>query len=157
VIPKKVLFCTDFSENSVPARICAEEYAGAFGAELTILHVVNTSGIGYPSLEEGVPVDVRALVESMQRSVDKALELLAAECKKASFTVKTYSRPGSPSHEIVRFAEEQGMDLIVMGTHGRTGIRHLIMGSTAENVVRAAHCPVLTVRCCDDESDSEQS
>ena len=157
MIPKKILFCTDFSENSVPARKCSEEYARAFGAELWILHVVNTSGIGYPSLEEGVPVDVRALVESMQRSVDKALELLAAEFHELPFPVKTYSRPGSPSHEIVRFAEEQGIDLIVMGTHGWTGIRHLIMGSTAENLVRTEHCPVLTVRCRKDKPDADRS
>jgi len=157
VTPKKILFCTDFSENSIPARKCAEEYSRAFGAELSILHVVNTSGIGYPSLEEGVPVDIRALVESMQRSVDKALELLAAECSGLPFPVKTYSRPGSPSHEIVRFAEDQRMDLIVMGTHGRTGIRHLIMGSTAENVVRTAHCPVLTARSRENERDDNPS
>lgn len=155
MIPKKILFSTDFSENSIPARKCAEEYSKAFGAELSILHVVNTSGIGYPSLEEGVPVDIRVLVENMQRSVDKALALLAAELGGAAFSVKTFSRIGGPAQEIVRFASEQGMDLIIMGTHGRTGIKHLIMGSTAENVVRTADCPVLTVRRCENDPGAE--
>jgi len=146
MIPKKILLCTDFSENSLPARECAIEYAQAFGAELIVLHVINSSQIGYPSLEESVPVDIRAALDTIQQSVDKALELMAQECTKLLGNVKTDSCVGSPAYEIVRFAEENDIGLIVMGTHGWTGIKHLIMGSTAENVVRNATCPVMTVR-----------
>lgn len=147
MIPKKVLFCTDFSENSAPARQYAVEYAQAFGAGLKILHVINTSQIGYPSLEgKTVPFDIRTAIDGIQESVDRALELLAEECAKIVQDVSTCSRIGVPATEIVRAAREQDVDLIVMGTHGWTGFKHLIMGSTAENVVRTALCPVLTVK-----------
>lgn len=144
--PKRILFCTDFSENSRPARGNAAAYAEAFGAELLILHVINSSQIGYPSLEESVPLDIREALEKIQESVDKALALVEGECRKLVERVEVYSRVGIPTNEIVRFAQEQSVDLIVMGTHGWTGFKHLIVGSTAENVVRTAACPVLTVR-----------
>ena len=60
MIPKKILFCTDFSDNSRPALEYALDYAKVFGAELMVLHIINSSQIGYPSLEEGVPVDIRS-------------------------------------------------------------------------------------------------
>jgi universal stress protein A len=146
MVPQKILFSTDFSENSIAARECAVDYAEGFGAELVILHVINSSQIGYPSLEEGVPLDIRSALEGIQQSVDKALELIGTDCRKVLESVSACSRIGIPASEIVRFARDEKMDLIVMGTHGWTGIKHLIMGSTAENVVRTASCPVLTVR-----------
>lgn len=150
MIPKKILFCTDFSENSTKARQCAIEYARAFDAHLMILHVVNTSQIGYPSVEgKSVPLDIRSTVESIQESVDRALGMLAEECGKTVKEVTTWSRVGVPATEIVRIAVDEAVGLIVMGTHGWTGFKHLIMGSTAENVVRTADCPVLTVKSTD--------
>jgi universal stress protein A len=144
--PKKILFATDFSENSAKARQCAVDYAKAFEADLCIIHVINSSSIGYPSLERGVPVDIRSALETIQESVDKALQLLSAECSTSLPKVEVLSRIGVPAYEIVRFARENSVSLIVMGTHGWTGFKHLILGSTAENVVRTADCPVLTVR-----------
>jgi len=145
MIPKKILFCTDFSENSRPALEYALDYAKTFGAELLILHIINSSQIGYPSLEEGVPVDIRSALDSIQQSVSKALDLILKDCSGVT-AVSAHSRVGSPAYEIIRFADEASAGLIVMGTHGWTGFKHLIMGSTAENVVRTADCPVLTVR-----------
>jgi nucleotide-binding universal stress UspA family protein len=144
--PKKILYSTDFSENSAAARECAIDYARVFAAELAILHVINSSQIGYPSLEEGVPLDIKSALEGIQQSVNKALELIGTECRQKIQFVSTHCRIGTPAYEIVRFAKEQQVQLIVMGTHGWTGFKHLIMGSTAENVVRTATCPVLTVR-----------
>jgi universal stress protein A len=146
MIPKKILFCTDFSDNSRTARDYALEYAKAFGSQLVILHVINSSQIGYPSLEEGVPVDIRSALEGIQESVTKALELMAQECGQEVGDVSTYSKVGTPAYEIARFADQNSVGLIVMGTHGWTGFKHLVMGSTAENVVRTANCPVMTVR-----------
>jgi len=146
MIPKKILLSTDFSENSRPAGEYAIDFARAFGADLWILHVINSSRIGYPSAAESLPIDIKETIEKIQQSVDKGLALLAAECETALVNVKTYSRVGIPAREIVRFADEQAIELIVMGTHGWTGFKHLIMGSTAENVVRTAKCAVLTVR-----------
>lgn len=152
MIPKRILLCSDFSENSKSAREYAEGFAKAFEAELLILHVINTSSIGCPVLEPGMPVDIRAILEDIQRSVDKALQLIAEECGGLSRAVKTFSRVGPPAFEIVRFADQEDIGLIVMGTHGWTGFKHLVMGSTAENVVRTANCPVLTVRSPRDQS-----
>ena len=146
MLPRQVLFCTDFSDNSREALRVAVDYAKVFGSELIILHVINSSQLGYPSIEEGMPLDIRAALDNIQESVDKALNLLAAECRDFVKSVRVASKIGSPAHEIVRFAEENDLSLIVLGTHGFTGIKHLIMGSTAENVVRTAACPVLTVR-----------
>ena len=146
MIPKKILFCTDFSENSLPARECAISYASAFGASLSIIHVINSSQIGYPSVEVEIPSTLKSAVQGIQESARKALELIAAECRKTVEDVAFYHRIGNPAHEIVRLADEESIDLIVTGTHGWTGIKHLILGSTAENIVRKSNCPVLTVR-----------
>jgi nucleotide-binding universal stress UspA family protein len=151
MLPKKVLFCTDFSDNSRPACKCAIEYSMAFGAELRILHVINTARIGYPSLTGEMPLDIRQSLNNIRESVDKGLGILAEECRKAGALVQTHFRTGIPGHEIVRFAAESSVELIVMGTHGRTGLSHLLMGSAAEKVVRAAMCPVLTVKATGDE------
>ena len=146
MIPTKILLCADFSENSLPARQCAIAYAKAFDAELLIIHVINSSQLGYSSLGEGVPLDMRSTLDSIQQSVEKALKEIAQECGNEVAKIETYACIGSPAYEIVRFAEEHSVGLIVTGTHGWTGFKHLIMGSTAENVVRMASCPVLTVR-----------
>jgi len=146
MVPKKILLCTDFSENSHPARDVAVDYAQAFGAELAILHVVNSSRLGFPAFEMAVPVNVQEVLKAIEESVEKGFAALAEECRKTLDAVSTHSRIGVPANEIVRFAVEESMELIVMGTHGWTGFRHLILGSTAENVVRTAKCPVLTVK-----------
>ncbi len=146
MVPKKIVMCTDFSENSVPARIVATDYAEAFKAKLLILHVVNSRLIGYPGFASKALVDLAAIEENIRQGVAEELELLANDCRREVEDVRAYSRSGAPAEEIVHFAEEQSASLIVMGTHGWTGMRHLILGSTAENVVRTAHCPVLTVR-----------
>lgn len=146
MLPKKILFCTDFSENSLAARMIAINYSQVLSAELLILHVINSSQLGYPSLDEGIPLDIKSVLDGIQESVDKALDLIAKECRSETASVQVYSRIGRPALEIVRFADEHEVGLIVMGTHGWTGFKHLIMGSTAENVLRTANCPVLTVR-----------
>ena len=146
MVPRRLVFCTDFSENSRPARACALAYADAFGASLLILHVINYSKIGVPSLEENIPAAVQSMIDNIEESVDKALEIVTQECRKRIPDVSAHKVIGTPSFEIVKFADGQAAELIVLGTHGWTGFKHLIMGSTAENVVRTANCPVLTVR-----------
>lgn len=149
MIPQKILFCTDFSDNSASARQCAIDYARAFNASLLILHVVNSSRLGYPAFEAGVPFDLQGVLLNIESAVKKAFEEVEQELGDQVQNVSTYSRVGVPSAEINKFAEENSVDLIVMGTHGWTGFRHLILGSTAENVVRTAKCPVLTVKSSD--------
>ncbi len=146
MLPQRILFCTDFSENSALASDYAVAFAVSFEAELFVLHVIDSSMVGYPSFDERVPVDIKSALKEIQTSVEKALVFISEKVSQTVANVKTFSRFGVPSYEIVRFANELGIQMIVMGTHGRTGFKHLIMGSTAENVVRGANCPVLTVR-----------
>jgi universal stress protein A len=144
--PKKILFCTDFSKNSEPAGQMAVEMGKAFGAELLVLHVINPRLLKYPSLEDLPLGDV-----SLADIEKKANENLAAVAKTFSGDlgdVKTFCLSGAPADAIVGFAQEQCVDMIVMGTHGWTALSHMLVGSTAEHVARMAHRPVLTVWCC---------
>ncbi len=143
---KKIMFCTDFSENSMSARKLAIEYAEAFGASVVVLHVVNVSQLGYPAFQQGVPFDQQAVLKAVEESVIKALDQSAQEFGQRVKEVETAYLMGNPPSEIVRYAKDQSVDLIVIGTHGWTGLKHLVLGSVAENVVRTSHCPVLTVR-----------
>jgi len=147
MLPKKILICTDFSENSIPARQYAIELAKAFGAELYVLHVVNSRLLGYPGFAASALGETTIMIEEqIRKGVEEELETIADECKAQWEKIRVFSQTGSPAEEIVSFAREKGIDLIVMGTHGWTGAKHLILGSTAENVVRTSQCPVLTVR-----------
>lgn len=141
MIPKKILYCTDFSENSAPAGQYASEYSRVFGADFTIIHVIDCWA-GFP----GDPHEVLSVVHKIEESAKAELETLATEFDNENKHVKTFSTIGIPAEEIVRLAEKESADLIVMGTHGWTGVRHLLLGSVAEKVLRMALCPVLVVR-----------
>jgi universal stress protein A len=143
---KKVVFCTDFSENSVPARFRAVEYAKAFNAELIVAHVWSPRVSTYPAFEAMIPVDVALVERKIREAAETQLETIAQQCRAELKTVTIRLVSGIPSDEIVRLAEEERADLIVMGTHGWSGLRHLVLGSAAETVVRMAKTPVLTVR-----------
>jgi nucleotide-binding universal stress UspA family protein len=147
--PKKILFCTDFSENSANAREAAKEYAKAFNGEVIILHVINVSQLGYPAFQQGVPFDQQEIIKTVEDSVIKALEEVAQDFGKTISSVETAYLMGNPPSEIVGYAKEKDMELVVIGTHGWTGLKHLVLGSVAENVVRSCSCPVLTVRSPD--------
>jgi len=143
---KRILFCTDFSENSAPARDLAIEFSKAFDARLFIVHVVYSRYLGYPSFEAMIPVDMTVVEQSIREGAQQQLDTAAEECRRDVEQVETRLLTGLPAEQVVEFADEHAIDLIVMGTHGWTGFKHLILGSTAENVLRTATCPVLTVR-----------
>ena len=158
MIPKTILFCTDFSENSADARECAAAYSRVFDSSLYVLHVIEVSGVdllnfsdssdvGLPPLASGLPLQLKSDIQEVVReNTSKALEGIRLELADKVKNVTTYIREGNPATEIIRFAEDYSVDLIIIGTHGWTGFKHLIMGSTAENVIRKARCPVLTVK-----------
>lgn len=144
---KKILFCTDFSESSLPARHRAVEYARAFGAHLVIFNVAMLPVPDYPTWTGGLAVNMAEVERSIREASQERVEEEAKECASSVKQVTAICRVAArPAQEIVTFADEQEVDLIIMGTQGWTGFRHLMMGSTAENVVRTAKCPVLTVR-----------
>ena len=141
---EKILTAIDFSESSDFAFEYALTLATQFQAELTIMHVINE------------PVDLRGFYvphisfEQLEKEIEEGAEKMMVkfcQTKLGDFTrYKTAIVTGIPYEEIIRKAEDTDASLIVLGTHGRTGIDHLIFGSTAERVVRSAACPVLTIR-----------
>lgn len=136
---RRILVPVDFSECSKQALEYALALAEHFGAELTLLHVAPR----IPPVPEFGPVDEVAV-----REARKELEALRVRVSAVlpSHTVLSALWAGEPHVEIVRAAEERAIDLIVLSTHGRTGLARILMGSTAEKVVRHAKCPVLIVR-----------
>jgi nucleotide-binding universal stress UspA family protein len=141
---KRILLPTDFSDHSAAATWYAYEMATRFGAELHLLHALEVHLASTPAFGMGL-----ALPQYVQESRAAAEKALAGGLDPQGSAVRKVVRAvveGSPKVEIVRYARTQQIDLIVLATHGRTGLAHVLMGSVAENVVRTAPCPVLTVR-----------
>ncbi|AFM27928.1 universal stress protein [Desulfomonile tiedjei] len=145
--PNRILYCSDFSENSERAGRIALSYARTFEADLLVVNVINIRFLQHPALI-GLPVYGDA-VDSVEKRAEEQLREISERFKRQMPAVQTFSRKGIPGEEILKLAEEQSVDLIIMGTHGRTGLSHLLVGSTAEHVVRMAKCPVLTVKSQD--------
>jgi universal stress protein A len=140
MVPKKILFCTDFSENSRPAWELAVDYAKAFGAQLLILHVMDYEDFpGYVDWGERL----REILGNVERNATERLQSMERECAQMVKVVKSQCRTGNSAREIVALAKEESVDLIVVGTHGRSGVKHLVMGSVARSVLKMAHRPVL--------------
>src|SRR5947209_4647491 len=142
---RRILVPTDFSRYSHSALTYATAFAEKFGAELYLLHVVQNLALYVPdALALATPVGPP--LEQFTSAAHAALARLVADNKLERFTVHTDVREGTTFYEIVRFAQERDVDLIVMGTHGHSGLAHVLLGSVTEKVVRKAPCPVLTVR-----------
>jgi nucleotide-binding universal stress UspA family protein len=141
---KRILVAVDFHVPSRAALALAHDLAKPLGASIDVLHVVDLPGEHGLASEGYVPVpdDYRLAVQ--RQITDRLKEWLATTAAPAG--VSQHVIEGKPAVEIVRYASEHRIDLIVMGTHGRGGVSHLLTGSVAENVVRTAHCPVVTVR-----------
>jgi nucleotide-binding universal stress UspA family protein len=140
---RRILHPTYFSEQSEAAWTWAELMARTFGAELHLLHVLQEPVAVLPesSLAVAPPaVNLPELAESAQHGLER---LTAASPGRVTARVV---RHGPAAEEIARYASDAGIDMIVMGTHGRTGLAHVLLGSVAEKVVRKACCAVLTVR-----------
>lgn len=142
---KRVLLPTDFSSYSGAAVDHATSFAEKFGAELHLLHVVQDiiTMVPEPGMAFPPPGDyMQELVQNAESALTKVLDPQWVQNHKVVRVV----RQGTPFLEIVRYAREQEIDLIVMGTHGRSGLVHILLGSVTEKIIRKANCPVLTVR-----------
>ena len=140
---RHILAPTDFSDSSKKALSDAFELARTFGATLSLLHVLEPS----PYLGEfTLPNMGEELLGDLERQASAALAQVLPEAQQAKIEVTRAVAIGSPSQKIVETAEAEHVDLILMATHGRTGLSHLLIGSVAERVVRTAPCPVLTIR-----------
>jgi nucleotide-binding universal stress UspA family protein len=143
---RRILFPTDFSELSLHALTYARSFAEAYKAELHVIHVLDeayqywmaTAPNALPIGPSPAEIAAEANVE-LDKFVKKHFSGQTVPLSSALMV-------GRPFLEIIRYAREKEIDLIVLGTHGRGGLSHVLLGSVAEKVVRKAPCPVLTIR-----------
>jgi nucleotide-binding universal stress UspA family protein len=146
---KCILVTTDFSEAGDHAIAHAFRMAADHGAEVVLLHVVETIVAPNPLyahyyLTDPLSPEAQASVEAEARQA--LLERIPKDGAIAGVPHRVVVSQGLPAEEIIRTTAEEQADLVVISTHGRTGLKHLLLGSTAERVIRHVHCPVLVVR-----------
>lgn len=146
---KKVLFCTDFSENSDVAFEYAFGVAKRDDSMLYILHAI-------PTIPEQYYAEMQAFVKkdniyevnkTLEKKCNKEYETRYLSKIKDKEKVKFVIKPGREEDEILKFANEECADLIVIGTHGKTGLLHVLLGSVAEKVIRLSSIPVFVIPC----------
>jgi nucleotide-binding universal stress UspA family protein len=134
---RHILAPTDFSPSANQAVTAACQLAQTFGAQLSLLHVIE---VPVYAIEVALPL------AELEQDARRALARLLPEAEGAHLEVTRLVELGVPAQKILDTATAEHVDLIVMATHGRTGLSHLVLGSVAERVVRQAPCPVLTIR-----------
>lgn len=142
----KILVPTDFSGHADQALQYAEGLAAQFGASLHLLHVVDMPAVPTMLSSEIYAADLPGLQTQAVTDAEHRMGVYRAAFKTRGLGITTDVRIGHVAKVITECARERDADLIVMSTHGRTGLAHLTMGSVAERVVRLAPCPVLTIR-----------
>jgi len=148
---ERVLFPSDFSELSLHGLKYARGFAEMYGTPLHVIHVVDEAAqywmaMGPNSLPVGPTCE--ELVDISKKELEKFVAEHLADLK---VPLVTSVLAGRPFMEIIRYAREKDIGLLVIGTHGRSGLTHVLLGSVAEKVVRKAPCPVLTIRHPDHE------
>ncbi|MBN2654107.1 MAG: universal stress protein [Nitrospirae bacterium] len=141
---KRVLIPTDFSDSAMHALEYAVDLAKKYGADLFIINVIydvaSASGMYVPH------VSVNEMFREMEENANKEIRLFGAGLYEDMKNVTHSVIRGAPYEEIIKFSEQNSIDLIVMGTHGRKGLDRLFFGSTVDRVLRNSKCPVLAVR-----------
>jgi nucleotide-binding universal stress UspA family protein len=147
ILLKKILVATDFSEPSTAAFAYGRELAFTFGAQLLVAHVAADVRAGQYGGADGFVFIDPDLQRTLEAGTRRQLEaLISDEDREQLLAQAVVLTSSAPAHAITEYVKEASIDLIVMGTHGRGAVGHLLMGSVAERVVRTAPCPVLTVR-----------
>jgi len=141
---RRILFPTDFSEPAEYAWQYALTFAQEFEAEVHLLHVVAPP----PRLTEAYTVtfDPEGTVQALMVEASTSLDGQVEAAKSRGLIFRREVRAGVDYREIIDYATKYDIDLIVMATHGRTGLAHVLLGSVAEKIVRKAPCPVLTIK-----------
>jgi universal stress protein A len=140
---KKILCPVDFSEYTPEILEYAAGLAKQFAAELHVLHVIPNLNYFSPYESFLTPDNLTAIERNIENEVNSDFEKAT---KNLGISVEKVIRKGVAFVEIIDYVKAKGIDLIVMGTHGRSGVEHILIGSVAEKVVRKAPCPVLTIR-----------
>lgn len=146
--PTSILVATDLSQCSRVAVLTAAEYGKLFGAKVTLVHAFDPSPYVPPVAIPGPADLLESAAAEVKRSLEKSCheerdEVFGADASKVDVAVLRHHAPG---HAISDYAREIGADLIIVGSHGRTGLSRVFLGSVAERIVRAASCSVLVVR-----------
>ena len=139
----KILVPLDFSDYSEQALHWAVGLAETWQAQILVLHVVPRTS--YPVMVTG-GFDIGDFEAGLRAGVEAQAKEFMAKVQNRGVPIEVRTLVGEPFHDICHTAEHEGSDLIVMGSHGRTGLSHVLLGSVAERVVRHAPCPVLVVR-----------
>ncbi|MGC8493893.1 MAG: universal stress protein [Syntrophobacteraceae bacterium] len=140
-------FCTDFSENADHAFVVAKDLAIRFGASFEIIHITANLVHSPPVHATYMPVEYDPeFIEEVTRAASASIDEKYVKDLPGGMVYHVNVVSGYAVTEILRLVQEKGIDLLVMGSHGLTGIAHVLFGSTAERVVRKAGCSVLTVR-----------
>ena len=142
---RRILYPTDFSEATKVAASSACELADKFGAELHVLHVLHDLSSLMPFTAISLWTDPEHIAEIADGAKRMLSEIPAADWSQGKAVVRKVS-VGNVADEITTYARQHGIDLIVIGTHGHAGLKHAVLGSIAEKVVRTAGCPVLSIR-----------
>jgi universal stress protein A len=148
---KRILHASDFSPASRSAFTMARVLAKKLGARLILFHAYESIAplvMGAPMMPMGGPasgVIVEKLWATARTAGERGLERLAARARRDGLRVSTRLEAGAPASAIVRAARKERAAMVVLGTHGRTGLPRLLLGSVAERVIRTAPCPVVTV------------
>lgn len=142
----RILVPLDFSPASDRALAYAKALSTEFGAPLFLLHVIEDRMMTGPWPSEVYLGELPKLRDDLVKDAERRMRLCLESIEKEGLTATGEVLIGGPSHVIIEQAEALNADLLVMGTHGRTGITHLLIGSVAERVIRHAPCPVFVVR-----------
>lgn len=146
MVVKDILVATDFGEAAASALAYGREFARRFHGALHVVHVVDDVGARLMTAS-ALPYDVTRLQGELDQAERQKLDTLITEEDRRELQVRAVQLTSSaPAREIVAYARDAHIDLIIVGTHGRGPVGHLLMGSVAERVIRSAPCPVLTVR-----------
>lgn len=140
----KILVPIDFSDYSKSALKYAVSFANLFKAEMVLIYVVEP--IIYPADFSMGQIAIPSMNTEWDKTAIEQLEKLSKSEIPVNIKVKTIVKTGKPFMEIIETASEENIDLIIIATHGHSGVEHILFGSTAEKVVRKAPCPVLTLR-----------
>jgi nucleotide-binding universal stress UspA family protein len=140
----KILHPTDFSDCATAAQTTALDLVRRLGGEIVLLQVLVETPL-YGESVLNMPT-VRRVYDAQRKWAEKTLEARAADLRQGGTKASWRVQVGVPFEEIVKIADEERADMIVMGTHGRAGLNRALLGSIAERVIRLAPCPVLTVR-----------
>jgi universal stress protein A len=143
---RRILIPVDFSSTSLAALDYAAAFGKPFKAELVALHVVEPIYYAAPDFTGSLPGATAELLDEQRRAARTQLLRLERRYAKRRIALRALLQTGAPHQAIADTAQQAKCDLIVMSTHGHSGLAHLLMGSVAERVVRAATCPVLTIR-----------